>query len=354
MKLHHIGIEVRDLYRMELFYKKVFGLKTAYRYISLNQPGLRTAVLENGDFRMELLERPTNGDIKTELRQNRFHLSLETKDTEMEYGRLKNMGLEPTPPRVSGDGFREFMIKDPEENIIEISLRTHTPPEYPIRGVIFDLDGTLIDSEENYYRADQILLSEYGINFTKEDKTKYIGTGNKKMMQDLQKDYNLPDSPEVLLKKKNAVYLDLALKHTPVYPEMLRFVKLLQKAGYPMAVASGSSPVILEQLMSKLGLSEYFAAVVSAEEVAHSKPAPDIFIETANRLGIDPAGLSVVEDSQYGVEAAKRAFMQCIAVPYLSDKPLQDSFLMADLLFPNGMKEFKAARAFNWVQSKKA
>jgi HAD superfamily hydrolase (TIGR01509 family) len=224
--------------------------------------------------------------------------------------------------------------------------------ESRIKGVIFDLDGTLIDSEENYYESDKILLSGFGIGFTQEDKKKYVGTGNMSMMQDIKKRYGLADSAEDLLKKKNDIYLGIALKKTRVFPEMMRFLRLLREDGYSTAVASGSSPVILSKLLAKLDLESCFDAVVSSEDVERGKPEPDIFLEAAKRLGLGPESSAVVEDSVYGVMAAIRASMACIAVPYFTEKPLQESFLKADLLFENGIKEFDAEKAFKWVKGK--
>ncbi|HEX7489825.1 MAG TPA: HAD-IA family hydrolase, partial [Anaeromyxobacteraceae bacterium] len=97
---------------------------------------------------------------------------------------------------------------------------------------------------------------------------------------------------------------------------------------------------------------EYLPIVVSAEEVPRGKPAPDVFLEAARRLGVPPHACAVVEDSQHGVEAASRAFMRCIAVPYLVDEPLPDAFLMADLLFERGMSAFDASRALDWVEER--
>jgi beta-phosphoglucomutase-like phosphatase (HAD superfamily) len=92
--------------------------------------------------------------------------------------------------------------------------------------------------------------------------------------------------------------------------------------------------------------------VVSAEEVPRGKPHPDVFEEAARRLGIPAHECLAVEDSRQGVEAAKRAFMRCIAVPYLTDQPLSDRFAMADLLFEEGMKSFDADAAFRWIEKR--
>ncbi len=170
------------------------------------------------------------------------------------------------------------------------------------------------------------------------------------MMTDLKKKYQLKESIGELLIKKNKLYLDIAMNNTRIYPEMLALMDKLLDAGYPMALASGSSPEILKALCDKLGLNKYFTKIISAEDVGRSKPEPDIFLHTAKLLGTPPENCVVLEDSKYGVEAAKRAFMKCIAIPYLTEKPLDFTFYMADLLFENGMNTFQPDKAFEWIK----
>lgn len=216
-----------------------------------------------------------------------------------------------------------------------------------IGAVIFDFDGTLVDSEENYFLADEELLRRRGVPFTREDKKRYIGGGNRDMMVDLKRRFALADSPDALLDEKNAIYLALALEGTPVYPEMRRLWDLLGAQGVPRAIASGSSPAVLARLLEAAGLVP--DVLVSAEEVPRGKPAPDVFLEAARRLGFAPSACAVVEDSQYGVLAAAAAGMRCIAVPYLTEKPLAAPFLAAELLFEDGMAAFDAARALAFL-----
>ena len=218
-----------------------------------------------------------------------------------------------------------------------------------IHAVLFDLDGTLIDSEPNYYLADKKLLERYGIPFSLEDKKKYIGGGNLDQMIDLKRRFSLPESPEELAAIKNDIYLDIAEHNTEVYPEMKLFLDRLRAMSMPTAVASGSSPLILSRLLASLKLDALFDAVVSAENVARGKPAPDIFIEAAKRLGVNPGNCLVMEDSQYGVESAKSAGMICAAIPYLTEKPLASAFSKADFLFENGMSEFTAEEMFEAI-----
>ena len=260
-------------------------------------------------------------------------------------------GAELAPPRDAGDGLRALELRDPEGNAVALVTRRGPEPREPIRAVIFDLDGTLIDSEENYYLADRELLARRGIAFSPEDKRRYIGSGNLDMMADLKRRYGLVETPEALAAEKNRFYLGFAETRTRLYPEMKRFWDLVRARRTPVAVASGSAPEVIARLLGAVGMAGEADAVVSAEEVPRGKPAPDVFLEAARRLGVPAQACAVVEDSSPGVEAGKRAFMRCIAVPYLTEPPLADPFLLADLLFPAGMGSFDPARALAWVEA---
>lgn len=218
-----------------------------------------------------------------------------------------------------------------------------------IEAVIFDFDGTLVDSEENYYLADKKLLTNYGIDFTPRMKEEYIGSGNFEMMKRIKGLYQLKESAEELTVKKNKLYLEIAKNNTNVFPEMLRFLESVIDMNFKVAVGSGSSPIILKELLAVTGLNKYFSVVISGEDVKKGKPEPDIFIEVAGRLGVSPSSCVVIEDSKFGVESAKTAGMYCIAVPYITS-PLSPSFLKADLLFKNGMIDFCSEKALEWIK----
>lgn len=355
MPLDHIGLEVNDLYTMELYYKKLLGFRTCYRYISVNTPSLRTAFLERDGFRLELLERPRNSFFIDSKLEKTGHLAIEVADVDAEYTRIKMLAPNSLKaPRDTGDGYREFSFEDPEGNTIEIARRIKPEVAYPIKAVIFDLDGTLIDSEKNYYEGDRRFLEGYGIPYPPEKHKDYMGVGNLAMIHKIKKQHGINEPDEDMLRRKNAIYMEIARQNTVVFPEMLKLLNLLTAAGYPMAIASGSSPAILQELLTSTGIIHYFKVILSADNVKRGKPAPDIFLLTAEKLGIPPENCLVFEDSQYGVEAAKRAFMQCAAVPYFLKPPLPDNFLMTDLLYPSGMDEFKAEHAMGWILERSA
>ena len=221
-----------------------------------------------------------------------------------------------------------------------------------IEGIIFDLDGTLVDSEPNYMEADRLLMAHYGVTFTEEMKRRYVGYGNARMMEEIRETFDLPDDAPTLLKRKNGLYLDLARKKTPLFSEMAALLPLLKERGLPLAIASGSSPEVITEIVDLVGIAAFFDVFVSSEEVAEPKPEPDIFLEAARRLGLAPKKLVVVEDSAHGVEAALRAGMAVVAIPTLAPGP-EDPAYRADLLFEGGMEDFTAQTFLDWLDRRR-
>lgn len=130
---------------------------------------------------------------------------------------------------------------------------------------------------------------------------------------------------------------------------MRKFVELLATEGVPMAVASGSSFEAITAILAGTGLDAQLRTVVSADEVAHGKPAPDVFLEAAARLGAAPADCVVVEDAAPGAAAAHAAGMRCIAIPYVAAQADAPEFATAGLLVRGGQAEFTARAAYDWL-----
>ncbi|KOV57346.1 HAD family hydrolase [Streptomyces sp. MMG1121] len=217
--------------------------------------------------------------------------------------------------------------------------------------VIFDLDGTLVDSEPNYYEASRQTLAAHGVpDFTWAEHESYVGVSTGETVARWRERHGLSAPEGDLLAEMNLRYLELARARTPVYPEMRKFVELLAADGVPTAVASGSSPEAIEVILAGTGLGAYLRTVVSAEEVPHGKPAPDVFLEAARRLGTDPVDCVVLEDAAPGAAAAHAAGMRCLAIPYVAAQALAPEFATADLLLHGGQGEFTAQSAYAWLR----
>ncbi|MBN1499064.1 MAG: HAD family phosphatase [Spirochaetes bacterium] len=216
-----------------------------------------------------------------------------------------------------------------------------------ITAVIFDLDATLLDTEPNWYLADKKMLQEYGIDFTMEMKRKYIGQSIKDMIDDLKKTYDISASYDELYEKKNGYYLEIAKNNTMMFPEMKNVFNRLLDENLTFALASGTAKKVIEALFEDMEIKKFFKVLVSSEEVNAGKPDPAVFLETASRINTAPENILVFEDSHHGVEAAIRAGMSVVAVPYLITRPLNAWFHKADLLFENGMT------SLNWEDIEK-
>ncbi|OEU96591.1 HAD family hydrolase [Streptomyces oceani] len=217
--------------------------------------------------------------------------------------------------------------------------------------VLLDLDGTLVDSEPHYFTATRLLLAEHGVpDFSWEEHTSFIGIGTHETVRTLRERYGIAAPAAELLARKNAHYLRLAGGSSEVFPAMRRLVELLHAACLPLAVASGSSPAAIDAALAGTPLDGLLPLRVSAEEVARGKPEPDVLLAAARRLDVTPADCVVLEDAPPGVEAARRAGMRCLAVPYLAHWATDPAVASAGLVFAGGQREFDVDRAYAWIR----
>lgn len=184
-----------------------------------------------------------------------------------------------------------------------------------LKGIIFDMDGVLINSEPFHYQVWKEALKKRGINLDYEIYKPCIGSTVQVLMQILHEHYGVDEKDDSLsLEVKN---LKQEMIEKQGYPPLIPYVKdMLERfheAGYHMAVASSSPQEYIENVTSYWGISPYFQVLVSGEHVEHPKPAPDIFLKTVDILGLLPEECLVIEDSENGCRAAKAAGMTCMA-----------------------------------------
>ncbi len=224
-----------------------------------------------------------------------------------------------------------------------------------VSAALFDLDGTLIDSEPTYYESERAFLARYGIDYDEGMAQAFIGRGAVEMFRELERLF--PDGPlsslpfEERLRRKDEAYLALAVGRVRPFPGARALAEALAGRGVPLAIASGSTPEVIRAMARQAGLGALFSAIVSASEVPRGKPEPDVFLEAARRLGVAPGRCLVVEDSRHGVAAALAAGMACVALP-APGSPSPEDFLGADMVVQGGAAALDPRRvlgAFDWA-----
>lgn len=183
-----------------------------------------------------------------------------------------------------------------------------------MRGVIFDLDGVLIDSENLHYKAYLQVLAEFDVRVTREEYGREWIAGGRGAEYAVRQ-YGLPVSPAELRARKDPIYHRILQDEVRLMPGVRPALERLQ-SRFALAVATNSNTADVGYVMQRFQLRPYFRAVVTREAYDKAKPEPDAFRTAARILGIAPSRCVVIEDSQRGVLAAHRAGTHCIAVPH--------------------------------------
>lgn len=191
------------------------------------------------------------------------------------------------------------------------------PRGHDIAGVIFDLDGVLVDSEPIHFRAANRVLARYGQSIDEPTYRRFIGLGERATWTIWREEHGLPDAVEHLLELHTAARLEEIRIGVPVIYDAHQLARRLHEAGMPLAIASSSTRLVIDALLHALGLDEVFRTRISGEDanVRASKPAPDIYLEAAVRIGVPAHNCLAIEDSAPGVSAAAQAGMHVVAVP---------------------------------------
>lgn len=183
-----------------------------------------------------------------------------------------------------------------------------------IEAVVFDMDGVIVDSEPYSVRALVDILRVYGITPTAADLHRSYGRRIRDDIADYFARYGVSHNTDDAVAHKHARYYHLAAGHLKPFAGVFPLLRRLRQQGYRLALASSGDRIKVAFGMQALGLNGTFAAVVSGDDVTHSKPHPEIYLLAAKRLKVDPGACVAIEDAPAGVEAARQAGMRCIAV----------------------------------------
>ncbi len=190
-------------------------------------------------------------------------------------------------------------------------LRDGRPP----RGVVFDLDGTLTDNMGLHALAFERFCARHGLPpMTLERRAGFDGKRNRDIFPHLFERALTPGELRQLSDEKEALYRELSVGRLRPLPGLERLLELLRRRQVPVAVATSSPAENVPHTLGELGLLQEFRHVVRSDEVAHGKPAPDVFLAAVERLGLPPADCLAFEDAPLGVASALAAGLTCVAV----------------------------------------
>jgi HAD superfamily hydrolase (TIGR01509 family) len=200
-----------------------------------------------------------------------------------------------------------------------------------IEAVVFDLDGVLLDSEEIWDRAREELARERGGRWHNRAQRDMMGMSSTEWSRYMADVIGLPEPPEEINREVVHRLTELYREELPAIAGAREAVERLA-ARWPLGLASSSNRELIDLALELLGVEHLFTATVSSEEVARGKPAPDVYLEAARRLGVDPTTAAAVEDSHNGILSAKAAGMRVIAIPNAHFPPDEDALAAADVV----------------------
>ena len=178
-----------------------------------------------------------------------------------------------------------------------------------IKAFIFDLDGVIADSELLSGEASIKILARHGIEMTAKERKEAIGRRNEEIYEDILAARNLHMSVPDLIKEKDEVFNNMIKGTMKPIPNSIELVKSLKEKGFEVAIATSSHTEKMEPELHELGIDHLFDVKINGDHIKRGKPNPEIFLVAAKKLGVKPEECAVIEDSEYGVEAAKNAGM---------------------------------------------
>jgi len=198
-----------------------------------------------------------------------------------------------------------------------------------IEAFVFDLDGVLVDSEQLWDEVREQLARERGGRWHERAQADMMGMSSREWSRYMHDVVGLPESPQEInaeVVRRLLARYDVEL---PLLPGAVEAVERLA-ARWPLGVASSSNREVIDAVLEHAGIASAFRATVSSEEVARGKPAPDVYLEIARRLAVEPSSCAAVEDSRNGIRSAHDAGMRVLAIPNPHYPPPPEALELAD------------------------
>ncbi len=199
-----------------------------------------------------------------------------------------------------------------------------------IDAVVFDLDGVILDSEELWDKVREELARERGGRWHEGAQADMMGMSSREWSVYMHERIGLPEPPEEINAEVVGRMLERYRRELPLIPGAVKAVERLA-ARWPLGLASSSNRALIDAALEAAGLTRLFRVTVSSEEVEYGKPAPDVYLEAASRLGVAPDRCAAIEDSQNGIRSAKAAGMRVIAIPNPRFPPGEEALAEADV-----------------------
>jgi tRNA threonylcarbamoyl adenosine modification protein YeaZ len=229
-----------------------------------------------------------------------------------------------------------------------------TPPKTPRdmsgvpgRGVIWDVDGVIIDSAELHFRSWREALSKRGIDMSREQFEEGFGRRNDDIIAQVANRVVSPELAAAINREKEEAYRQMVAGNARFFPGVMELMRSLKESGFKQAVASSAPPENLGLIVKEMKLEPFIEATVDASMVTKGKPDPEVFLKAAAKLGLTPKDCLVIEDAVAGVEAAKSAGMAVIAV---SNTHPKEKLAAADLVV-SSLEEVEASRALDLINA---
>lgn len=183
-----------------------------------------------------------------------------------------------------------------------------------LKAIIFDLDGVIAKTMHLHWEAEKLTLKRYGVLSSSEELDSYSGKSIAFKFSEILKKHGKEANFDDVLKMHTSEGYEYIVNNLMPVAGVIELVKQAHEHKLKIGLASGSPLIFIKGVLGKLGILKFFDSVISVDDITHGKPHPEIFLKSAEALGVKPSECIVMEDAPQGIEAAKRAGMKCFAV----------------------------------------